>query len=804
MNSLPKKVILDSILPLLTSSEASKLLIINKFINDLTFHEGRTVVIKSVHVQKYCENEDFRSSILKKFADPSRQLVLVLNSQQNGNWETKDQFLSSMRSKFPFLDLINEIGFPPLSELKCDYSMFLLICEIFPTLSAQRLTLYDNMKFSYDPKEFTFEATTQEYLGNNLASWIAPHLKLATDRISLKCWPDTASLEMSSSVRSLHLLSCVVTKLSLKSNVKTLHLDQCNLDNLELLEQSLNVLHLSKFRIVDLKKIKPCRRLVIEYAEQSFLNEEELGHYEHLTIKTSKDFCLDKVIWEKTRVLRVQSFQSVVNLSLLPNLGQFTDHSSFCPLELIMDNVIPQNLRFVELGGSAAGVDVACFSNVREIRLIGEVVQSLVGLEKVSRVILDHLSIKSLDGLGCNDYVEIKRCHNVTDFSPLRNVQEIRIEGCHGFNDVTPLSHVPKLSIVDQNIVDVSLLRGVKELYLKGCKHIDSLVGLDEIPRLIIMDCPQLQKAFKAKLDPRIYDRNFGIRAVNNCLTRLPDSILEEIITFLETEEERLALVHCNCSLYQAFIKRVRLFVVNLAKLGSRLSYFREELLRRVENPYQQLMIDNYSDETLMDCDYRFLRMRRGFSCPRFIGRINHLEIFNAFDYYEESSRAENRGINTEILNFAEEKEVKILTLNFLSGLQGLLPSSMETLHLVRCGFGGSIVAPTKLKELHCVENFPLNLTDFAFLQLIELKETDTPIDVGKLNGVKKIVLDHVMEIEGLSALQDVEDVTVQGCAILDCRNAFSKAKKIKLICKRLAIDLGFYANVEELRQLNN
>eukprot|EP01040_Poterioochromonas_malhamensis_P015009 gene15009-16717_t len=337
------------------------------------------------------------------------------------------------------------------------------------------------------------------YIDHNLASWLAPHLKIVKDVLSLRYWPNVMSFEFSSTLHTLHLMFCYVSKLSLVANIKNLHLDRCNIELLELFAHDLWVLKFSQVSTVDLKRIKPCKKLIINQVD-CLLNEEELKHYEYLEINVSGDLTLHEFPWKKIQVLKVRA----AHLNIIPSVP--FDSSS----------IGSQNLKFVELDvfNPRYRIDLRWFSMVHELKLSGSGKGlSLEGLQNTPRIVLKNMSTTSLIGLKSNDYVAVINCGEVTDFSPLKHVREVLIENCDGLSDGRHLSNV-------------------KNLYLKNCKNIDCLVGLEKIPKFKILNCPGLRGALKAN---RIYERDFGTRVINNPLTKLPDTLLIGILDYLKS-----------------------------------------------------------------------------------------------------------------------------------------------------------------------------------------------------------------------------------------------------------------------------
>eukprot|EP01040_Poterioochromonas_malhamensis_P015008 gene15008-16716_t len=711
MNILPKNVFLNHILPFLSQFDGLKFIATHHFLFDLLRDEKGIVVLKSAGFTKFFKNESYRNAVLDRVLDSFRQLVLVLNTRQYQNYrqESKEQFLMSMKNEFSSLKLMPEIPLPPLHSLHCDYETLLYLCELYPDCRVSNLSPFTNWRAVYGLKDRFDNRYSEDkpgyYIDHNLASWLSPHLKIVKDELTLRYWPNVMSFEFSSSLHTLHLMFCYVSKLSLVPNIKSLHLDRCNIELLELFKHDLAVLKISQFSAVDLKRIKPCKKLIINQAEY-LLNEEELKHYEYLDIKVDTELTLSKFLCRKTRVLKIR------NASL-----------NFIPLSSL--HVEFQNLKIVELKELSMNsvIDLRLFSMIYELTISGGgKTLSLEGLENVPRVLLKHMPIKSLVGLGYNHYVAVINCGEVTDFSPLKHVREVLIEN-------------------SQKLIDAKDLCKVHKLNLKGCHKIDSLAGLAEIRELKIQDCPTLSKAIqKLKHDHRIYEKDFGHRVINDPLTKLTDSLLVKLLDYLKSSE-KIALISCNCSLYQTLIKQGRHFSITSFKLGSLNSFYRSQLFARIRDPYQQLGILVTYSPNLSNCDYNYLKIVNIQIVPVFIGKVKRLELRErVLDRLTLSDLPQyTTFLSEDMIKFIEEKEVESLILNQINRLEFKLSSSIKELYLQNSTVTKlTVPKSSSLKKLFCWNVLPQNINDFTYLEILTLESIQTSVNNrGDLNATR-------------------------------------------------------------------
>lgn len=120
------------------------------------------------------------------------------------------------------------------------------------------------------------------------------------------------------------------------------------------------------------------------------------------------------------------------------------------------------------------------FSKISNLSFLGSI--AILKLEFI-------LNLQDISSLGKgNKSVSISKCHQITDFNSLKNVQKVIINDCSGFTNGYDVENVKDLELrFCRNLVDVSMLTRPRRLVLQGdrqCVYNYSLTALKDIPIL--------------------------------------------------------------------------------------------------------------------------------------------------------------------------------------------------------------------------------------------------------------------------------------------------------------------------------
>eukprot|EP01040_Poterioochromonas_malhamensis_P001920 gene1920-2054_t len=541
---------LKFILPFIEWNDALNLLCSSQTFHQTFIRETRQITISSKGLYKFLKNPQF---VLNKIVDPSRQLSINFYEDE---WEMnindgKEVFLESVQQLFPYFMLTPDLKFPPLLKLSCIPPLFLYLCERYPSFIVKKLEI---LPWGVFDENFLF--------------FLAPHLLRVTEELTLYSWPIKFPFpQLSTSLLSLSIQESTVPSLPPLPQLKHLHLMDCDNTDLDLRAYPLETLELTDVTHVDFSKIPLCQKLEI-CAPLNIMNVKEAKEFQHLDLQYLNDHSIAECV-ENVKVLKLEFSERDkpvnINLSQFMKLERFeltvntSDNNN--EISLVVNGFIPPKLKFVILLGYISNLNMSWFSKLYEISLYSCDPMSLFPLRKVPRVILCHLNLHHLTGLGSNDYVEVNSCNFIDDFSPLKYVREVKIESCSMFCNADHLSHVKKLSIVGcWTIEDLSTLVEVKELYLRDCPEIVHSSNLDHIPNFIYLRCKSLDRRHKADTTP-IFGPDFTPRIIKDSLSKLPDSIYWEITLKYLKEKDQLNLIICNTHSYQLLAQKILFYL---------------------------------------------------------------------------------------------------------------------------------------------------------------------------------------------------------------------------------------------------
>eukprot|EP01040_Poterioochromonas_malhamensis_P007731 gene7731-8349_t len=533
---------LKLIFPFLKYHDILNFLCSSHIIYDSLICETRQITISFKGLLKLLQDQSF---FLSKIVDPSKQLSIFLEDEEDRILQLsggKEALLQSVKPSFPYFLLTPEMNFPPLLKLSCPPIFFIYLCEVYPGFTVRKLKIF-------------------EVLEEALSVYLSPHLTCVLEELILPSLPSNMIFpQLSPTLQSLRFRkSSSLSSLPPLPNLKHLRIEACQNTDLDLTPYDLETLQLIHPSILDFEKINTCKRLVV-HSPEAVKN-----------IKKAKQFQIIEFADIDVKDLPNETLQSVkelklaysipkdlfsINLSSFINLERF-ELSGFSEedyddddLVLHVNGIAPSSLKAVKISAFANTLNMSWFSKVYEICLDDcTEVTSLLGLEKVPRVILRCLQIESLQGLGGNSYVELFGCEWIEDFSALKYVREVKIEGCIGPLTASDVAYVQKLSIIGcDDLKDLSGLVEVKELYLKNCHNVVYCDVLDKIPKVSITHCKKLRHMNKISLN------KFGVRdrGIKDGLSSLPDSLHLEVLKYLENYEIRM-MISCNTYFYQRY-----------------------------------------------------------------------------------------------------------------------------------------------------------------------------------------------------------------------------------------------------------
>eukprot|EP01040_Poterioochromonas_malhamensis_P002644 gene2644-2810_t len=552
MNILNELGHLKLIFPFLEYRDILSLLCSSHIIYDSLICETRQITISSKGLLKLLQDPSF---FLGKIVDPSKQLSIVFDDEREEDEEGEDEegtehlelsggkeaLLQSVKPSFPYFLITPEANFPSLQKLTCVPIFFIYLCEVYPGFTVRKLEILED-------------------LNESLASYLSPHVGRVLEDLDFRSWPSEVEFpRLSPTLQSLRLERSAVSSFPPHATLKHLRLEECQNSELDLTLYDLETLELFYPSEVDFALVNGCKRLVV-HSPDEVKNMAKAKLFEQIEFTDIDTENLPVETLQNIRVLRLAYSEPEAPVSInlssfkiveLFELTGFGSEEADALVTLRVNEIAPSNLKVVHLSDFRNAVNLSWFSHVREISLENcSQVTSLLGLEKVSRVILRCLPLESLEGLGGNAYVEVYGCESLGDFSALKYVQEVKIEHCIGFQNASDVGYVQKLSIIGcVQLEDLSELMDVKELYLDHCDNVVPCASLDKIPKVSIHRCKKLRRVSKILLD-------FGFRdlGTKDGFSSLPDSLHLEILKYLQDWEIR-STISCNTHFYQRYSK---------------------------------------------------------------------------------------------------------------------------------------------------------------------------------------------------------------------------------------------------------
>eukprot|EP01040_Poterioochromonas_malhamensis_P006110 gene6110-6576_t len=395
--------------PFLEYDDIVNFLCSHRFLYNLLIHQSRQITLSFKGFQQFLQSEPFRERILSNIVDSSKQLSINFHEMDQNEESTdgKDALLESVKAFFPYYLLEKQCDFPSLHKLTCNRTLYLYLCEMFPSFTVRKLYIL--------PKESI-----------HLTSYISPHLPSVSEELVLS-WPrdvDFPPLSLTLMYLHLDLENSNLDSLPYCPNLKHLRIENYYRGILDLRSySSLDTLELIKVEIVDFTYINPCRKLLIHFP-LDVLHSENMCEYEQIDFKQVylDDFT---AAFKNVKVLKFH-YPKMSRDSISIDLNQLTQLER---LELSFDGVeevflgngtVSPRLKFINFSSCPNIVNISVFSHLYEIFLYYCIeVESLEGLRNVPRVILHCIKIESLEGLGNNDYVDIMTNSYIEDFSPL-------------------------------------------------------------------------------------------------------------------------------------------------------------------------------------------------------------------------------------------------------------------------------------------------------------------------------------------------------------------------------------------------
>lgn len=529
--------------PFLEYDDIINFLCSHRFLYNLFIHQSRQITLSFKGFQRFLQSEPFRERILSNIVDSSKQLSInFLEIDQNEeSIEGKEALLESVKTFFPYYLLEKQCDFPSLLKLTCNRTLYLYLCEKFPSFTVRKLDilLKENI---------------------HLTSYISLHLPRVSEEL-VQSWPrdaDFPPLSLTLMYLHLDLENSNLNSLPYFPNLKHLRIENYYRGILDLRSYySLDTLELIKVEIVDFTYINPCKKLLIHFP-LDVLHPENISEYEQIDFKQVY-FDNLTTAFKNVKVMKFDypkmSLESIsIDLNQLTQLERVELSCDGVDEVILGNGSVSPRLKFMKLNSCLTILDMSVFSHLYEVFLYNcRDVESLEGLRNVPRVLLHCLEIESLEGLGNNDYVYINTNEYIEDFSPLKDVREVKLEYCDEFSRSADLSHVKKLTIVEcEAIEDLSGLTAVEELYLENCPKIVRCPELDSIPKFSFLRCEGLNK----EKCPPIAEQDFGDRVMSDDLTKLPDSLHPEILKYLN-ESDQMNMISSNCHFYQRFIKKI-------------------------------------------------------------------------------------------------------------------------------------------------------------------------------------------------------------------------------------------------------
>eukprot|EP00599_Poterioochromonas_sp_BG-1_P002836 CAMPEP_0173143184 /NCGR_PEP_ID=MMETSP1105-20130129/6527_1 /TAXON_ID=2985 /ORGANISM="Ochromonas sp., Strain BG-1" /LENGTH=454 /DNA_ID=CAMNT_0014056707 /DNA_START=131 /DNA_END=1495 /DNA_ORIENTATION=- len=442
----------------------------NTSLHRLLFKKERIVKLFGENTITFFYDADFQQMILEKIESPLDQL-----------------FLHDESNLYNLLTEGDDLEVPQLNGIKTlilPVDIYVKLNELFPEFlpAVQNLHLCPSFHEEIESER------------------IIPFLHRVTKSIqfsSLQNLPEELSL--SSTLEELSFEYCnAIHKLSSPlPNLRTVKLTESIIENLNdfnhLQELSLDETQVSV--MTNYTALNTAKRLILQnfqgLSDFTFLQETEEIFISSFFQMIDYSKCFKK---SKNIALRdfSPSIKIDVDLSYYSQVEEFTITGE----KLILKNglakgIVPAPLKRLNLANVFGIANLTGFEHLMKISLLNcPDITTLEGLTRVPSIHLYGLGLTSLEGLGENRDVWIESCGSITDFSPLKSVNRVKIVNCKGFTEASHLDHVAYV-VIDccGRLEDVRDLRNAKSVRLSNCPFIKSIEGLKDVKDLKVSNC---------------------------------------------------------------------------------------------------------------------------------------------------------------------------------------------------------------------------------------------------------------------------------------------------------------------------
>ena len=144
-------------------------------------------------------------------------------------------------------------------------------------------------------------------------------------------------------------------------------------------------------------------------------------------------------------------------------------------------------IQALDLSGCKNITDISAISSLPNLRILN--LQNCTSIIDVSPILSTSLQ-----------KVNLSRCCNIQDITPLRNIYDLDLSYCTQLSDINCLRNVHKLSLsYCESVRDVFELSSVSELNLSYCIRITDVSMLDGVDKLVLTGCNSNLKLPKCK-----------------------------------------------------------------------------------------------------------------------------------------------------------------------------------------------------------------------------------------------------------------------------------------------------------------
>ncbi len=356
---------------------------------------------KKVGIFEFYTSAEFRGKIFSMIDNPSRQLILTSLSNQS--------ILGT--------ELFQDFPSPKFRELHLSTSdLSIQVLSLLKTIDfINTLKLIDRR--SMNPNE------VQLSILQGLSDLIQSSKLLVNELIIELNSFNVPNFPFFSRVQLLVLKSFPspidLPRISEYVHLRSLKLDYCS----QVLDvSSLGHIHdlslISCHNITDISCLNHNHTISIQYCEK-ILDYSKSFKYSSI-IEISNNINLNFI------PINMKYLESVISLKLLRHSNSFID-----PL--------PKSLRLLHLSWDR-GITSLPLNSLRQVHLVAcGLFDDLKNMENIQYIELDQLfSLQRVNGLGMkNRVVKIRRCSNITDFSPLKDNLNVEISNCKGLT-LTP------------------------------------------------------------------------------------------------------------------------------------------------------------------------------------------------------------------------------------------------------------------------------------------------------------------------------------------------------------------------------